>query len=316
MLDKFLNKMRDDSQKRRDYDREVSPSAAHAEFLSSGCKCSNCKKELKTSSMDMNAPIVGLRMTAFDKLLSLRIRIEEEEEWGTLVRYGYGADGGSLIKCNCNCYSVDGSKINDENSIKNSMKNFFKSRLAGIFKGMDISEINELECPYCGHRWLMFQKSKRIIFKQTKETRTSEEFIGEEKRVIDNLQNSSEITRTIEFTKEWSKLSTIEDEKIKVDGIETTLGPEFLAVKGINIKKTSQETIKKKYSIAEGEKETFKDGISFKVESNKQLTLVIKWKNIYQHGLIIFEEESKEGTRTIEIPFKILVRIAFDSKQI
>lgn len=118
MLDKFLNKMRDDSQKRRDYDREVSPSAAHAEFLSSGCKCSNCKKELKTSSMNMNAPIVGLRVTAFDKLLSLGMLREEEEEWGNLVRdergYGYGADGVSLIKCNCNCYSVDGSKINDE----------------------------------------------------------------------------------------------------------------------------------------------------------------------------------------------------------
>lgn len=189
-----------------------------------------------------------------------------------------------------NIYSNDGSKHNNPT----------------------IFGMHEVECPHCNYRWLVWKKSKKLEYLGVRKTIQSQEFIGEENPLIDNSKGDAEITGTINFTRTWSKLSSIDYEKVKIDGVEAKLGPEFFDVKGFNIKRNSQEKIREKYSISEREEITFHDETKVTIGRNKKVKLIIKWKNIYQHGFIQFNSRDNQGNRKIEIPFKILDHIAYD----
>ena len=56
------------------------------------------------------------------------------------------------------------------------------------------------------------------------ETDRSDEMFGEDRRVIDNTRSSASLTRTITFTKEWTRTYEIQTEKAQGSGAEFSLG--------------------------------------------------------------------------------------------
>src|SRR5439155_5410111 len=65
-------------------------------------------------------------------------------------------------------------------------------------------------CPICEYRWEVYGKSKPAVAFGVSmvgviETDRSEEVIGDDRRLIDNLRSSTKVTRKFALTKEWSR---------------------------------------------------------------------------------------------------------------
>jgi hypothetical protein len=170
-----------------------------------------------------------------------------------------------------------------------------------------------VECPKCGHRWKMYGDAAAVQPATTEvieiiETARSEEFFGEDRRVIDNSRNSGTPTRSFSFTKEWSKTFHVEVERAKTGGTELNLG----AKDTVALRLSSEEKLRRTYSVSADTKETSTEEVSCQVPAYRKLTVVVRWKRIWQHGIMV-------GTRDgvpLHVPFRVAVGVTFDQQQI
>jgi predicted RNA-binding Zn-ribbon protein involved in translation (DUF1610 family) len=167
-------------------------------------------------------------------------------------------------------------------------------------------------CPHCGHRWKKYDgapdagtaaETEEIV-----ETERSEEFIGEDRRVIDNSRSSGTPTRTFSFSKEWSKTFHIEVERAKTNGVDLTLGEKDSAA----LRLSSEKTLRRAYTVSEDTKETSTEEVSCQVPAHRKLTVLVSWKRIWQHGFV----QLSRGGVPVKIPFRIAVGVTFDQTQI
>jgi ssDNA-binding Zn-finger/Zn-ribbon topoisomerase 1 len=171
-----------------------------------------------------------------------------------------------------------------------------------------------VECPNCNHRWNMRGKSNpsrpnKLELVSIIETHRSEEILGTEQRLIDNSQSTSKTTRKFTVSREWSKSYSIQYENTQVNGTELNLGLKFPEIEVASIKVTSQETLKKQYSISEGTKENYTEEVQVEVLESIKLNLIFRWKRIWQNGFI--KLRSQDNTE-LNVPFKVVVGMTFD----
>lgn len=196
-----------------------------------------------------------------------------------------------LSDSNVNCYAKDGTKL-----------------LSAWQRTKTRPEV--LECKQCSYRWRIYSTSPPIVeVLGIIEMERHEEPIGEERRLIDNSKSSTKLTRKISISREWTKTYSIEYEKSQIDGTEVDIG----VSESVGIKASSEETIRKQYSISEEVKETYLDEVEVEVSGFTKLSLAFHWKRIWQHGFIrLCTQNDKE----LNIPFRIAVGITFDQLQI
>ena len=140
------------------------------------------------------------------------------------------------------------------------------------------------------------------------ETDRGEEFLGEDRRVIDNTRSSSPLTRNFTFSKEWSKSCQVELERAKASGKELNFGAKEAAA----LKLSSEEKLRQTYAITLGSKETATEEVNCTVSGHQKLTVVVLWKRILQHGFI----QATQSGLPLRIPFQIAVGMTFNQQQI
>ena len=79
------------------------------------------------------------------------------------------------------------------------------------------------ECPKCGYRWKVYGTAPVAgpaadVAMEIIETDRSDEMFGEDRRVIDNTRSASSLTRTITFSKEWTRTCEVQSEKAESGG--------------------------------------------------------------------------------------------------
>jgi hypothetical protein len=170
-----------------------------------------------------------------------------------------------------------------------------------------------VECPKCGHLWKRCGANPvsapyGIGLLGIVETDRGEEFLGEDRRVIDNTKSSSPLTRNFTFMKGWSKSCQVDLERVQANGAELN----FCATAAIALKLSSEEKLRQNYAITLGSKETATKEVSCTVSGHQKLTVVVRWKRILQHGFI---QATMIGL-PLRIPFYIAVGVTIDQQQI
>ena len=158
------------------------------------------------------------------------------------------------------------------------------------------------------------------------ELETYEEFLNEESILIDKSRTSSTSIESFEFSKEWSKKFNLEYERVSTNhsgsdlasslessiGFEATIKSEMKSGITSTIKSSVEETIKQKYCITEGVLYKRVEKTQISIPAYTKTRLIICWKNIWQKGIIEISDPSSK----VQIPFKVLVSVTFDRKQI
>lgn len=161
------------------------------------------------------------------------------------------------------------------------------------------------------------------------ELETYEEFLNEESILIDKSRTSSTSIESFEFSKEWSKKFNLEYERVSTNhsgsdlasslessiGFEATIKSEMKSGITSTIKSSVEETVKQKYCITEGVLYKRVEKTQISIPAYTKTRLIICWKNIWQKGIIEISDPSSPSSK-VQIPFKVLVSVTFDRKQI
>jgi len=168
------------------------------------------------------------------------------------------------------------------------------------------------KCPQCGHLWKLYGNAASAPpMAETitiVESDRSEEFIGEDRRVIDNSQSASTPTRTFSFSKEWSKTLVLEMEHATTGGATLTLGAKEVAA----LTASSEQKLRQTYSATESVRETSTEEVSCQAAAHQSLLVIVKWKRIWQHGYLTIEGREP----MVRVPFRVVVGATFDQQQI
>ena len=171
-----------------------------------------------------------------------------------------------------------------------------------------------VECTKCGQRWKMYAASAPATPSTANdtleivETNQSEEFLREDRRVIDNSGSGTEVTRSITFTKEWTRSYRLDFERAEGGGAELTVGAKDVA----GFRLTSEEKLRRTYSVSQDTKEVCSEEVSCRVPARTKLTILVQWKKIWQHGFV----QKIGGGAAVRVPFRVAVGMTFDQKQI
>ena len=143
---------------------------------------------------------------------------------------------------------------------------------------------------------------------QIAETTRSEESLGEEQRIIDNLNSSIQVSRRFTVSKGWSQSYAIGYENVSTNKGE--IG--FNILNQANLKYAIEEALKEQYSISEQSSRTCAEEVLLEVPARTKLCVSFQWKRIWQHGVI--KLPSQKG-QIIEVPFQVVVGLTFDQVQ-
>lgn len=143
---------------------------------------------------------------------------------------------------------------------------------------------------------------------QVVESERSEEPIGDETRVIDNLHSDAQVTRSMKVTKEWTMAYHLEAETDRVRGGGLQLGPAWAGVKA-----QAEETVRQTYGISGQTRQLYEEQITVTVQARQMLRLDLQWKRILQRGNVRVLDG--EGRTVSEMPFEVVVGVTFDQRQ-
>lgn len=141
------------------------------------------------------------------------------------------------------------------------------------------------------------------------ETYRSEEFLGEEQRVIDNSKSTISLTRGFIVSKEWSQSYAVEYEQAHTIGGGFNVGIGDKA----GIKIAAEKTLRAQYSISEETRQTYAEEVVLEVPAQTKLRVFFRWKRVWQHGLVTLRDRR---SREIEVPFRVVVGLTFDQAQV
>jgi hypothetical protein len=135
------------------------------------------------------------------------------------------------------------------------------------------------------------------------ETHRSEESIGTDTRRIGDTSGVGRVTRTIRVTKEWSRMVSLDLHERDAYAAGITVGPNWLA-----IKTSIEQSLEHTYAISASRREEFAEEIGVEIEPGADVTVVLTWKRIWQHGLARVLTEGGEAN----VPFRLAVGVTFD----
>ncbi|HEV7671956.1 MAG TPA: hypothetical protein VGS22_25820 [Thermoanaerobaculia bacterium] len=142
------------------------------------------------------------------------------------------------------------------------------------------------------------------------ETGRVEEPLGEEVREIDNSQSSVEIQRTLRLSREWSQSFSLEREHAAKIGGELSVQGAWI----VDFKATAEGEIRKKYELSTVDRKTYSEEIVIDVPARTKVTLVLKWKQVWQCGIALVSD-GRNGTE-IQIPYRVCLGPTFDQRQV
>jgi hypothetical protein len=179
----------------------------------------------------------------------------------------------------------------------------------------NFGRVDSIECTKCEYRWKVRKSSATeppIIEKEETieiiETGRSEEFIGDERRTIDNSGSSSPLSRSLTFSKEKSRSYKIELEKARSSGGGLGISMPEIG----SLKLNCERKISEAYSLSQESKETCTEEITCNVGPKTRLTIIVRWKRIWQNGIA----RRTTAERTTDIPFTVSVGLTFDQQQL
>ncbi|HEY5855305.1 MAG TPA: hypothetical protein VIW24_14940 [Aldersonia sp.] len=140
------------------------------------------------------------------------------------------------------------------------------------------------------------------------EATRSEQSLGRDERVIDNLASDATLTRSIRATKRWRQSYTLEIENSRSSGRSIELNLAHVAALRSNL----EETLRRHYMLSTEEEQTFEEEVTLQVPAQTSLRFIIEWKRIVQEGYVRMRDPVG---RTIQIPFAMTVGVTFDQRQ-
>lgn len=160
-------------------------------------------------------------------------------------------------------------------------------------------------------------------------------YIGTETRTIDNFHSENTVTETIATTREWSKETYVnytELNKVNFEAGTNIFSEIFIPT----IKSSIEKILSKETSIKNSEKNAYENTVVVNVSPNTKTKIKFKWYQIWQHGLIKLElktikqkeivyfnlpqilkikkDKKTINTKTINLPYKVLIGISFDKQ--
>jgi hypothetical protein len=150
-------------------------------------------------------------------------------------------------------------------------------------------------------------ESKRRI--ELVETQRIEQPLGEDRKVIDNLNSSAPIHRKITMSKEWSQTITIEDEAVA--SLKGEAGGKVWGI--VDIKVEAEARIREKYSTSTETKKRYSDEVAIDVRAKTKLEVIFAWKQVWQCGII--RVHAADGS-TVELPYRLCLEPTFDQRQV
>jgi hypothetical protein len=140
------------------------------------------------------------------------------------------------------------------------------------------------------------------------ETTRSEEPLGEDHRIIDNLHSSIHLTRKFTVSKNWSQAYTVGYEHIHTEKGEFGLS----VMNQVNLKLAIEQALKAQYSIAETITRTYSEEVLLDVPARTKLRVTFRWKRLWQHGVVRLQSQPGQ---CLEVPFQVVVGLTFDQVQ-
>ena len=135
------------------------------------------------------------------------------------------------------------------------------------------------------------------------EIHRSEEPIGTETRRIDNTAGASRLTRTMRVTREWSRTVSLDLNASHGTSVGEQIGPNWL-----ELRTNVEQTLSRTYTASAGRREEFAEEIGVEVEPGTALTIVLAWKQLWQHGRVRVLSQGRQ----VDVPFRVAVGITFD----
>jgi hypothetical protein len=135
------------------------------------------------------------------------------------------------------------------------------------------------------------------------ETHRSEEPIGTETRRINNTSGVGRLTRTIRVTKEWTRMVSLDLHTGHSISGSAQIGPNWLALK-TNIEQGLEHT----YAISATRREEFAEELGVEIEPGADVTVILTWKRIWQHGLVHVLTRGYQSN----VPFRMAIGVTFD----
>jgi hypothetical protein len=115
------------------------------------------------------------------------------------------------------------------------------------------------------------------------------------------------VTRCVTFSRDWTRSYHLETERALGEAAELTIGAKDAAA----LKLSSEDKLRRTFSISEDRKETCSEVVSCEVPGGKSLTIIVRWKHIWQHGFVLASQSGKP----LRIPFRVTVGMTFDQEQ-
>lgn len=141
------------------------------------------------------------------------------------------------------------------------------------------------------------------------ETQRIEQPMGEDRKVIDNLNSSAPLQRKITTSKEWSQTITIEDEK--GGSLKGQAGGKVWGI--VDIKVEAEARIRERYATSTETKKRYTDEVTVEVRAKTKLEVIFVWKQVWQCGII--RVHTADGS-TVEWPYRLCLEPTFDQRQL
>ncbi|MGO4460560.1 hypothetical protein AB4039_25240 [Streptomyces sp. M-16] len=134
----------------------------------------------------------------------------------------------------------------------------------------------------------------------------TEEWLGEDVRLIDNRASPAPVTRSLKASREWTRTLTLGESRSQTLGGHVGANLLWLSAKG-SIEAELQRTL----SLAIGSTHLFEEEISVTVPERTAVRIVLGWKRIWQCG----EARVLLPDRTLHtVPYQVVVSVTFDQK--
>ncbi|MEV6735239.1 hypothetical protein [Streptomyces sp. NPDC051364] len=134
----------------------------------------------------------------------------------------------------------------------------------------------------------------------------TEEWLGEDVRLIDNHASPAPVTRSLKASREWARTLTLGDSRSQTLGGHVGANLLWLSAKG-SIEAELQRTL----SLAIGSTHLFEEEISVTVPERTAVRIVLGWKRIWQCG----EARVLLPDRSVHmVPYQVVVSVTFDQK--
>jgi hypothetical protein len=153
------------------------------------------------------------------------------------------------------------------------------------------------------------QQAKAVLGASIVETQRVEEPLGEEVRDIDNSQSIVGILRKISVNREWMQSCVLERETTAKAGGELSLQGAWL----VDLRATAEGAIRKRYEITTEERRTYSEELTITVPGHKRVQVILKWKQIWQCGIVLLRRES-DGLE-VQVPFRVCIGPTFDQRR-